>query len=189
MMGSHGIFGKGVMYEEALHIPLIVRPPSGVQGWRADALVSSVDFLPTLLDLCGLPPAATAEDVQLRPAHPRRGRSPAETPSSPSMATSYVSAPRPRSLLPRGRRRHPGRSTRPQRPTLRAGQPGGQSGAPVRRETLRQTLVAWHQRCPNSAWASIVVLPPSPPRVPEAFELLGSSKVFRQQRSRYAPTP
>jgi arylsulfatase A-like enzyme len=62
MAGSHGLYGKGVMYEEATRIPLLVRCPGGVQG-RTEALFSSVDFFPTLLDLCGLPSAPTAEGI------------------------------------------------------------------------------------------------------------------------------
>lgn len=67
MAGCHGLFGKGVMYQEATHIPLIVRPPGGAPGVRTPALFSSVDFLPTLLDLCGLPPAPTAEGISYGP--------------------------------------------------------------------------------------------------------------------------
>jgi arylsulfatase A-like enzyme len=67
MMGSHGLFSKGVMYEESIQIPLIARHPDGPQGLRADVLVSSVDFMPTLLDLCGLPPAPTAEGISYAP--------------------------------------------------------------------------------------------------------------------------
>jgi arylsulfatase A-like enzyme len=67
MMGSHGRFSKGVMYEESVQIPLIARHPDGPQGLRANALVSSVDFMPTLLDLCGLPSAPTAEGISYAP--------------------------------------------------------------------------------------------------------------------------
>lgn len=67
MAGCHGHFGKGVMYEEAVHIPLIVRHPAGPKGKRTQALFSSVDFVPTLLDLCGLPPTQTAEGTSYGP--------------------------------------------------------------------------------------------------------------------------
>ena len=67
MMGCHGLFGKGVMYEESMRIPLIVRHPAGLQGVRTRAFFSSVDFMPTLLDMCGLPPAPTAEGISYGP--------------------------------------------------------------------------------------------------------------------------
>jgi arylsulfatase A-like enzyme len=77
MAGCHGLFGKGVMYQEATHIPLIVRHPGCRPGVRTPALFSSVDFLPTLLDLCGLPPAPTAEGISYSPlirGHEQTGR-------------------------------------------------------------------------------------------------------------------
>jgi len=67
MMGCHGLFGKGVMYEESVHVPLIVCHPAGSQGVNTRAFFSSVDFMPTLLDLCGLPPAPTAEGLSYGP--------------------------------------------------------------------------------------------------------------------------
>ena len=67
MAGSHALFGKGVMYEESIRVPLIVRHPAGQRGARCDDLFSSVDLLPTLLDLCGLPPASTAEGTSYGP--------------------------------------------------------------------------------------------------------------------------
>lgn len=51
---SHGIQGKGVWYEEAARVPGLVRYPPRVEaGAETDALVSSVDFLPTVLELAG----------------------------------------------------------------------------------------------------------------------------------------
>lgn len=67
MGGCHGLFEKAVPYEEATRIPLLVRLPGSQAGRTSDALFSSVDFLPTLLGLCGLPPAPTAEGVNYGP--------------------------------------------------------------------------------------------------------------------------
>jgi arylsulfatase A-like enzyme len=67
MMGSHGLYSKGVMYEESTQIPLIVHYPEGPQGERSDALFSSVDFMPTLLSLCDLPDAPTAQGMDYAP--------------------------------------------------------------------------------------------------------------------------
>lgn len=63
MAGSQGLFKKGVMYEEATHVPLVIRHPDGAKNKKTDHLFSSVDFLPTLLELCSLPPAPTSEGV------------------------------------------------------------------------------------------------------------------------------
>jgi arylsulfatase A-like enzyme len=54
-MGSHGLFQKSCMYEEALRVPLLVRAPGLVPaGRRIDAPVSLADLAPTLLSLLGL---------------------------------------------------------------------------------------------------------------------------------------
>jgi N-acetylglucosamine-6-sulfatase len=47
-------------YEEALHVPLVVRAPAGVLGTAAassvDELVANIDLAPTILDLAGAAP-------------------------------------------------------------------------------------------------------------------------------------
>jgi arylsulfatase A-like enzyme len=69
--GSHGLFGKEVMYEESLRVPLAVRHPGGRAAWgfsngsKASRLVSSVDLFPTLLDLLGVPVPDSAEGRSL----------------------------------------------------------------------------------------------------------------------------
>ncbi len=50
MAGSHGLYGKGVMYEESIHVPLIVRVP-GRSPERTDRFFATVDFYSTLLSL------------------------------------------------------------------------------------------------------------------------------------------
>ncbi len=57
MNGSHGLYQKRVPYEEATRIPLFIKLPGKSEARKPEALFSSVDFLPTLLGLCGLPPA------------------------------------------------------------------------------------------------------------------------------------
>jgi len=56
---DHGIAlprGKQFLYDEGLHIPLIIRSPARiVAGRAATELVSNLDVVPTLLDLAGLP--------------------------------------------------------------------------------------------------------------------------------------
>jgi arylsulfatase A len=47
--------GKGYLYEGGIRVPLIVRWPGRIQaGALCDTPVTSVDFLPTILELCGV---------------------------------------------------------------------------------------------------------------------------------------
>src|SRR6476660_10412999 len=55
MLGAHHLFGKEVIFEEAVLVPYLVRLPSRHQGVRVVQPVSNIDFLPTLLDLLGEP--------------------------------------------------------------------------------------------------------------------------------------
>ena len=68
MAGAHGLFGKGVMYEEALHVPLLIRAPGQVVGRRIGMPAATVDLMPTLLDYAGGAPDDKAEGISLRPA-------------------------------------------------------------------------------------------------------------------------
>ncbi len=63
MASSHGLYEKRVMYDESVRVPLLVHLPGQRDGQVSPAPVSSVDFLPTLLELCGLEPGTTAEGV------------------------------------------------------------------------------------------------------------------------------
>ncbi len=67
MMGTHRMFTKGfAFYEPAIRIPLILRAPGGAsRGWKVAGAVSNIDFLPTMLDLLGLPPARGVEGRSL----------------------------------------------------------------------------------------------------------------------------
>lgn len=52
------------LFDELLHVPLLVRLPAGQRGGRSlDALVSLVDVEPTLLDLAGLDPPVRDPDT------------------------------------------------------------------------------------------------------------------------------
>ncbi|WP_273322796.1 sulfatase [Vallitalea guaymasensis] len=50
MMGSQGIYGKNIWYEESINIPFMIRG-EGIEPGRTDCLFSSIDHMPTLLDL------------------------------------------------------------------------------------------------------------------------------------------
>jgi arylsulfatase A-like enzyme len=56
MLGSQGHKLKQRPWEESINIPFILRYPRAVKkGQRRDWIVSSVDVMPTLLGLCGMP--------------------------------------------------------------------------------------------------------------------------------------
>ena len=55
-LGEHGMYDKRLMYEEPLHMPLLIRYPGRIApGSVAEAIVLNLDFAPTLLDLAGVP--------------------------------------------------------------------------------------------------------------------------------------
>jgi len=52
LLGAHQLFGKGVMFEQAAHVPLFVRAPE-LSPRVVDQAISHIDFVPTLLELMG----------------------------------------------------------------------------------------------------------------------------------------
>ncbi|MGJ8644759.1 MAG: sulfatase-like hydrolase/transferase [Luteolibacter sp.] len=55
--GSHGLFDKCILYDEAVKAPLIVydgRLEESKRGRREEALISSVDMAPTILSMAGI---------------------------------------------------------------------------------------------------------------------------------------
>jgi len=68
--GEHKELGHQVFcYEETQHVPLIFVPPGReFRGRRLRERVSLVDVLPTVLDLCGLPPQKQVQGRSLVPA-------------------------------------------------------------------------------------------------------------------------
>ncbi len=75
-MGDHGWFDKRFMYEQAVHVPWMIRCP-GMQGRGtvSDEWVVNIDNAPTALDLCGLPVPAQMQGRSIAPL--LRGESPA----------------------------------------------------------------------------------------------------------------
>jgi N-sulfoglucosamine sulfohydrolase len=47
---------KTCLYDEGIHLPLIIKTPKGAHGVRCEAMVSWVDITPTILDLAHAPP-------------------------------------------------------------------------------------------------------------------------------------
>ena len=72
MMGDHGRMYKQVMYEGAVHVPLIVQAPEAVcpaltPGRVVEEITGHVDIVPTVLDLCGLPVPQGVQGQSLAP--------------------------------------------------------------------------------------------------------------------------
>lgn len=56
MMGSHGVGGKRQPYEESIRVPFLIRSPRVIPAGKCvRALMGTVDVMPTLCGLAGLP--------------------------------------------------------------------------------------------------------------------------------------
>lgn len=70
-VGEHGFYNKMWMYEESLHVPLLIRLPQGSGGFKPGAvnqeLVGMFDIAPTVLDLAGVQPPADMQGQSLLP--------------------------------------------------------------------------------------------------------------------------
>ncbi len=60
MGGNHGLMSKCVLYEPAVHVPLIVQPPNGCAPRVVDALVEHLDVPATVRDIAGAPELAAS---------------------------------------------------------------------------------------------------------------------------------
>ena len=67
LLGEHDFWAKNRMnmYEEIVHIPLIVHDPRQPAAVRVDKLTQSVDVAPTILDLFGAAPPAECQGRSL----------------------------------------------------------------------------------------------------------------------------
>ena len=65
--GEHGHFGHGsTLYDEVIHVPLIMHFPGQQGGKKIDMLTSNVDIMPTLLDLLDIPVPHQAQGKSLK---------------------------------------------------------------------------------------------------------------------------
>ena len=70
-LGEHGWFNKQFMYEESLHMPLVVRyPPLLKPGTVTNQLFVNTNFAPTILKVAGLPVPADMQGNHFCP-YPR----------------------------------------------------------------------------------------------------------------------
>ena len=68
LLGSHGLFNKNTHHEEAVRIPMIFRYPRRLKPSVVQTqVVSLVDVMPTLLDLCGIPIPDTVQGISVAP--------------------------------------------------------------------------------------------------------------------------
>ncbi|WP_281358967.1 sulfatase family protein [Litoribacterium kuwaitense] len=67
LMGSHGLMTKHVWYEESIGVPFAIRWPGQVVPQTTDALLNTVDIMPTLLQMAGLHVPDTVEGIDLTP--------------------------------------------------------------------------------------------------------------------------
>lgn len=64
LLEHHRLDHGFTLYDETLHVPLVIKPP-GKHGQRIDTRVSSIDVMPTALDLLGVtPPPGVAKQMR-----------------------------------------------------------------------------------------------------------------------------
>jgi len=67
-LGNHGLGNKITMHEESVRVPMFIHSPLlPVKHAKSDALVSSLDVYPTILDLAGVPAPSNLMGKSLRP--------------------------------------------------------------------------------------------------------------------------
>jgi len=65
MLGSHGMARKQKPFDESIRVPLLFRCPPGlgIKARRLDAVLTTEDFMPTLLSLCHAPIPPTVQGI------------------------------------------------------------------------------------------------------------------------------
>jgi arylsulfatase A-like enzyme len=67
LTGEHDLYDKRWMYDESMRMPFIVRYPKSIRaGSTSAAMITNVDFAPTLLDFVGVPAPATMQGRSFR---------------------------------------------------------------------------------------------------------------------------
>lgn len=66
-LGQKEVWAKQTLWEESTRVPLIIAGPGVPEGRLCDKPVQLLDVLPTLVDLCGLPPGRPMDGRSLAP--------------------------------------------------------------------------------------------------------------------------
>ncbi len=67
-LGDHGWPGHQILYQEQIHVPLLVRVPGGPRGRTVPSLVRTIDIFPTVVDYAGLTSPGRMMEHSLRRA-------------------------------------------------------------------------------------------------------------------------
>jgi len=65
MGGDHGLMSKCVLYQQAVRVPLIIRPPAPVDGVVVDDIVEHLDVPATIREIAGAPAVAHTDGRSL----------------------------------------------------------------------------------------------------------------------------
>jgi len=65
-LGDHGMYGKGLPYDGALHVPLVFSGVGAMPGQRVEEVTSLLDVTPTILDIAGVEEPEGVQGVSLR---------------------------------------------------------------------------------------------------------------------------
>ena len=69
MLGNHGLYAKGLFYENSCRIPMILVPPENTKiitvNTIDDRLAVQADIFPTLAEMCEVPIPSTVEGLSL----------------------------------------------------------------------------------------------------------------------------
>jgi arylsulfatase A-like enzyme len=66
MLGDHHVWGKEVFFDQAMHVPLVIRDPSSPgQAGIVDAFTQAIDVMPTILERLGLSTPVTCDGRSL----------------------------------------------------------------------------------------------------------------------------
>ena len=71
MLGEHHAWGKEIYFDQAFHLPLVIRDPrreaDGTRGTKVDAFTEAVDIMPTILEWLDLPVPRPCDGCSLLP--------------------------------------------------------------------------------------------------------------------------
>jgi arylsulfatase A-like enzyme len=89
LVGEHGLWGhNSTLYEELVHVPLVLEGPGVVDGRRSEP-TSTADVFPTLARLAGIPLADPPGDLFAAPRSPVIAEATAHSPERPRLSAIY----------------------------------------------------------------------------------------------------